>query len=306
MRKALLAIALLASSHAARAATAYEALQTLGKLKGEAVLDNVTEVRGEKGAPEPRTWKITGKNSAGGAGGKEYSVQGRQIASERAASPAGSALNMNQLSLDSDGAYTVAERQAKKAGFAYDHASYTLRSGTKSGSPVWEVRLSDENSGSIGRVNISATTGNVLSSEGLVNRPKPVAAAKPAPAPEPAPYVAPAPRYQPTPPPRYQPAPATREPEPQYREERAASGGATPGIQRASDQANQFFDRVGNHMTRRGHQFGDFFHNLFTGDRRDSAGPHGSRTDSGYAPSPEPAPARRGEEDYVRPSRVRD
>lgn len=297
MRKALLAFAVLLASQAARAATAYEALQTLGKQKGEAVLDNVTEVRGEKGAPEPRTWKITAKNTGGRPGGKEYSVQGKQITSERAASPAGAAMNMNQLSLDSDGAHTVAERQAKKAGFAYDHANYTLRAGTKSGSPVWEVRLTDEKSASAGRVNISATTGNVLSSDGLTNRPKPVAAAKPVPGAEPEPYVAPAPRYQPAPAPRY-------EPEPQYREERIASGGTTPGIQRAGDQAGQFFDRVGNHMNRRGHQIGDFFHNIFTGDRRDTAGPHGSRPESDYAPAP--APTRRGEEDYVRPSRVRD
>lgn len=305
MRKALFAFAILAASQTARAATAYEALQILGKQKGEAVLDNVTEVRGEKGAPEPRTWKITAKNTGGRAGGKEYSVQGKQITSERAASPSGAAMNMNQLSLDSDGAHTVAERQAKKAGFAYDHASYALRAGTKSGSPVWEVRLTDENSASAGRVNISATTGNVLSSEGLTNRPRPVVTARPVPAPAPEPYVAPAPRYQPAPAPRYQPAPEPQyEPEPRYRQERTVSGGINPGVQRAGDQAGQFFDRVGNHMNRRGHQIGDFFHNIFTGDRRDTAGPHGSRPESDYAPAP--APARRGEEDYIRPSRVRD
>ncbi len=325
MRKALLAFAILAATQSARGATAYEALQTLGKQKGEAVLDNVTEVRGEKGAPEPRTWKITSKNAGGRAGGKEYSVQGKQITSERAASPSGAAMNMNQLSLDSDGAHTVAERQAKKAGFAYDHASYTLHAGTKSGSPVWEVRLSDEKSASAGRVSISATTGNILSTEGLTNRAKPVAAARPAPAPAPPrapapapePYVAqvpryepaPAPRYQPAPEPRYQPAPVPRyDSEPRYREERTPSReyGSGSGSQRIGDQAEQVFDRVGNHMNRRGHQIGDFFHNLFTGDRRDTAGPHGSRPASDYSPSPAPAPTRRGEEDYVRPSRVRD
>ena len=297
MRKALFVFAILAASQTARAATAYEALQILGKQKGEAVLDNVTEVRGEKGAPEPRTWKITSKNTGGRAGGKEYSVQGKQITSERTVNPSGSAMNMNQLSLDSDGAHTVAERQAKKAGFAYDHANYALRAGTKSGSPVWEVRLTDEKSASDGRVNISATTGNVLSSEGLTNRPKPVAAVKPVPAPAREPYVPPAPRYQPTPVPNY-------EPEPQYREERTVSGNGNRGAQGVGDQAGQFADRVGNHMTRRGRQIGDFFHNVFTGDRRNTAGPHGSGPDTGYSPAP--APTRRGEEDYVRPTRVRD
>ena len=293
MIKALLALAVLVASQAARAATAYEALQTLGKLKGETLLDNVTEVRGEKGVPEPRTWKIAVKN-AGRAGGKEYSVQGKQITAERAARADGAPMNMNQLSLDSDGAHTVAERQAKKAAFAYDHANYTLRAGSKSGSPIWEVRLTDEQSGNTATVNVAATTGNVLSTDGLTNRRKAVAGAPaplPAPAPEPAPYVTPAPA------PRYQPAPEDRSAQP-------SSGRYSPGFQRANDDANQFFDRVGNHMERRGHQIGDFFHNLFTGDRRHTAGPHGSRPEPDYAPAP--APARKGDEDYVRPSRVRD
>jgi hypothetical protein len=288
MRTALLAFATVIASQAAHAATAYEALRVLGEKKGEAFLDNTTEVRGEKGAPEPKSWKITVKSSAGSTSGKTFTVQGKQIAGDRAGRAEGSALNMSQLSLDSDGAHTVAEREAKKTAFAYDHASYWLHSGSKSGAPVWEVRLIDEQSGSTGTVNISATTGKVLSTDGLSARRKPIAAAPvedPAPTPAPAPAPAPEPRYQPVP------------------DERPTKGrGATEGIRRASDDTNEFLDRagqrVGNHLERRGKQIGDFFHNLFTGDHRDTAGPHhGSR----------PAPARgAADEDYVKPSRVRD
>ncbi len=283
MRTALLAIAIVLASQLARAATAYEALRTLGEKKGEAFIDNTCEVRGEKGAPEPKVWKITVKNSAGSTSGKVFSVQGKQLLGDRATAAGGAALNMSQLSLDSDGAHTVAEREAKKTSFAYDHASYWLHAGSKSGAPVWEVRLTDEQSGSAATVNISATTGKVLSSEGLSARRKPIAAA-PAPADEP--------EFAPAPAPRYQPAPDERP-------VRTTNGKFSPSLQRANDGAEEFFDRVGNHMTRRGRQFGDFFHNLFTGDRRNTAGPHeGSRS--------APAPARGTDEDYVRPSRVRD
>jgi hypothetical protein len=130
-------------------------------------------------------------------------------------------------------------------------------------------------------LHIAATTGNILSTDGLVNRRRAVVTA-PAPAPPP-PVAAPAPRYDPEP------------------EERPAPRGLTPGIQRASDEANQFFERVGNHMQRRGRQIGDVFHNLFTGDRRNTAGPHGTRS------GPTPLPPRANDDtDYVRPSRVRD
>ena len=290
MRTAILAFSIILASQAARAATAYEALRVLGEKKGEAFLDNTTEVRGEKGAPEPKSWKITVKSAAGSTNGKTYTVQGKQLVGDRAATAESTALNMSQLSLDSDGAHTVAEREAKKASFSYDHANYRLRSGSKAGAPIWEVNLIDEQRKNTGTVKISATTGKVLSTDGLTARRKPVAAApveQPAPAPEPIPAPAPVPRYQPV---------------PEERVVRSQGGGS--GTHRASDDANEFLDRagnrVGNHLSRRGRQVGDFFHNLFTGDRRDTAGPHGSRPEQDYAPQ------RRSDEDYVRPSRVRD
>ena len=278
MRLALLAFTIVFASQAARAVTAYEALRILGKQKNEALLDNVTEVRGEKGAPQPRVWKILVKDAAARGGAKEFSVQGSKLAGERPANASGTPMNMSQLNLDSDGVHTIAEREAKKVAFAYDHASYTLRAGSKGGSPVWEIRLTDDQSGESAMLNIAATTGNVLSTEGLVNRRKTVLAA-------PVPAPVPVPRDQ---------------PEPDEPAAKPAPRGITPGIQQASDGANQFFDRVGNHMERRGRQISDVFHNLFTGDHRDTAGPHGSR------PGPTPLPPRKGDDDYVRPSRVRD
>ena len=288
MRPALLAFAVILAAQSAHAATAYEALRTLGKQKGEALLDNVTEMHGENGMPQPRVWKILVKDTAARGGAKEYSVQGGKLAGEQAARASGSPMNMGQLNLDSDGVHTVAEREAKKVAFAYDHAGYTLRTGSNGGSPVWEIRLIDDQSGDSARLNIAASTGNILSTDGLVKRQKPVAAAH-APAPVVAPAPAPAPRYV---------------AEPEERPAKPAPRGITPGIQQASEDVNHSLDdfghRVNNHIQRRGRQIGDLFHNLFTGDHRDTAGPHGS------PPGATPLPARPGDEDYVKPSRVRD
>ncbi len=303
MRTVFLAFTIVLASHAARAATAYEALRVLGKQKTEALLDNVTEVRGDNGAPQPRVWKILVQDAAARGGAKEFSVQGNRVTGEQAAPAAGAPMNMSQLNLDSDGVQTVAAREAKKVAFTFDHASYTLRAGSKGGSPVWEIRLTDDKSGDSAMLNIAATTGNVLATEGLggTSR-KPVAAA-----PRIAPAPAPAPRYDPVPEPRYDPEPVPRyDPPPRYVDEPYRPGPrVAPGLQRANDETNEFFERVGNHMERRGRQIGDAFHNLFTGDHRDTAGPHGSG--SGSRPGPTPLPPRRGDEtDYVRPSRVRD
>jgi hypothetical protein len=282
MRSALLAFTLLVAAQPAGAATAYEALRILGKQKSEALLDNTIEVRGDKGAPQPHVWKITVKDATARGGAKEFSIQATRLAGEQAAQAGGSPMNMSQLNIDSDGVHTVAEREAKKVAFAYDHASYTLRAGSKGGSPVWEIRLTDDRSGDTASLHIAATTGNILSTEGLTNRRKAVAAT-PALPPAPAAVAAPSPRYQPT---------------PEERPTQPAPRGGTPGVQQTGDG---FFDRVGNHFGRRGRQIGDVFHNLFTGDHRDSAGPNGSR------PGPTPIPPRaKDDTDYVKPSRVRD
>ncbi len=273
MRLALLAFTTLLATQTVRATTAYEALRILGKQKNEALLDNIIEMRGDKGSPQPRVWKIIVKDATARGGAREFSVQGTRLTGEQAAQTTGAPMNMSQLNLDSDGVHTVAEREAKKVTFSYDHASYTLRAGSKGGSPVWEIRLTDEKSGGAASLHIAATTGNVLSSEGLVNHPKPAAA-----------IPAPAPRYQ---------------PEPEQRDPRPAPQGVARRVEPDNPEPNRFFDRLGNHMSRRGRQIGDAFHNLFTGDNRDSAGPRDPR------PGP-PPPRANDDTDYVRPSRVRD
>ena len=83
MRTALLAFILAITSQSVRATTAYEALRILGKQRGEAILDKVTEVRGERGAPQPREWKIIVKDSAARSGVKEFDVQGARLLGEK-------------------------------------------------------------------------------------------------------------------------------------------------------------------------------------------------------------------------------
>lgn len=282
MRPTLLIFTLILATQTARAATAYEALRILGNKNGEAVLDNITEVHGEKGSPQPSVWKVLVKDSAARGGAREFSITGARFTGEQAARGGGSPMNMSQLNLDSDGAHTIAEREAKKAAFPYDHASYTLRAGSKGGAPVWEIHLTDHRSGSTATLNIAATTGAVLATEGLSGR-KPAAVPHTPIAQQPTP----APRVQPLPDeqiPPVTPAPRTNAPPPN----------------RAGGDPGQFFNRVGNHMSRRGRQIDDFFHNLFTGDSRDTAGPHGSH------PGNTPPPPASRDEDFVKPSRIRD
>ena len=149
--------------------TAYEALRVIEKSRGASVIDRVIEVRGAKGAPQPRTWKVVVLDEKTPGGVREFDVQGTAISAERTPQAAGSGepMNMSQLNLDSDGAHTVAEREAKKNGFAYDHASYLLHSGGKGGVPIWEIRLVDEQNENVAVMTMGAETGKLLTTNGL-------------------------------------------------------------------------------------------------------------------------------------------
>ncbi|MEO6785540.1 MAG: hypothetical protein ABI318_05340, partial [Chthoniobacteraceae bacterium] len=235
------------------------------------------------GAPQPQVWRILVKDPAARGGAREFSVQGTRLTGEQAARASGTPMNMNQLNLDSDGVHTVAEREAKKVAFSYDHASYTLRAGSKGGSPMWEIRLTDDQSGDSAMLNSAATTGNILSTEGLVRHSRSVAVA---PVPVPVPVPAPVPRYV---------------AEPDERPIKPAPRGLVPAVQRAGDHVNDFLERAGNHFREGGHQIGDAFHFFFTGEHLDSSEPRRSPR-----PRATPLPPRPGDEDFVKPSRVRD
>lgn len=279
MRKALLtlSIATALACPSLRGATAYEALRVLGKQGGESLLDSVTEVRGSNGVPQPREWKIIVKDSATRGGAREYDVQGTKLLGKKSPSfPAADALmNMNQLNLDSDGVHQVAETEAKKTGFAYDHANYALRAGARGGSPVWEIQLIDKEGGGIAKLIVSASTGNIISKDGLDGR----RTARPADRP-----------------------PEDRPPARTARTQDPADRGASSDSPRTGESFRNFVGRVGNHMERRGRQVGDFFHNVFSADKRHTAGPHGSSGTDEDRPPARPAK----DTDYVRPSRVRD
>ena len=246
------------------AATAYDALGTVGKQRGDKTLDRVVEVRGLNGAPSPREWKITVEDSTTRSGVREFAVEGTKLVSERAPAngATGAPLNVNRLNLDSDGVNTIAIREAKKTGYLYDHTDYILRAGSKGGTPVWEVRLVDSQSGDVATLQLSADTGTVLSAEGLNKS-----------------HSAPVTPREGRQEPRYT---EERPPEPRYsdpRPDRNDRRAPSEGLQRAGDGLNNFIVRSGYHMERRFRQIGDKFHNLFTGDSRDTAGPHRPRDD---------------------------
>ena len=134
MKRVLLTASLFALAAAALADdTAYTALRVVGRSQGKDAINHVVELRGRSGSPQPAVWKVTLDEPRARGGVREIDVQRGKIISERtpaAARTPGRTMNFNQLNLDSDGAFTVANQEAQKGGIPFDHVDYILSSGT--------------------------------------------------------------------------------------------------------------------------------------------------------------------------------
>jgi hypothetical protein len=176
MRRALFICTVLVASWVVPAATAadtaYAALRIVGKQNGAQLLDRVVEVRGRAGAPNPEVWKIVIDDPHARGGIREVEVQRGRIIGERTPTtrPLNRPMNFNQLNLDSEGAFTIANQEAQKAGVPFQRIDYTLKSGNGSGAPVWQLQLFDERGGDIGLLQIAADSGTILRQEGLEPR----------------------------------------------------------------------------------------------------------------------------------------
>lgn len=145
---------------------AYEALRTVGREKGENWLRSLVEMRGVDGDPQPARWLLTFRDENARGGVREFAVTRRGVVSERApvrvpASAPAEVMSARALNLDSTGAFTAANKQAAAAKVGFHSLNYLLQN--KRGIPVWLVLLFDANGAEVGKMEISAQDGSLVS-----------------------------------------------------------------------------------------------------------------------------------------------
>ncbi len=148
--------------------TAYQALRTIGAQRSQTDLNNVVEVKGRNGTPQPTSWIIVLNDPAARGGVRELEVAKNRIISERtpvkeySGQPEGAVLNFAKLNLDSEGAFSVAENEVRNSRLeGFYAADYLLRRGDN-GKPIWIIQLLDQDKHTIGSITIAADTGVVL------------------------------------------------------------------------------------------------------------------------------------------------
>ena len=149
--------------------TAYQALRILGTERSPALLNTAIEVKGLNGTPQPTSWTILLNDPLARGGVREIEIAKGHIVGERTPVKAysgqgeGIVLNYKSLNLDSEGAFAVAEAEARGAKVGFYGADYLLRCNEGGTAPVWVIQLLDAKLHSIGSVSIAADTGAVIS-----------------------------------------------------------------------------------------------------------------------------------------------
>jgi hypothetical protein len=132
-------------------------------------LQNVIEVKGRNGTPQPLVWTILINDPLARGGVREIEVSNGHVTSERtpiktySGQGDGIALNFQKLNLDSQGAFAVAETEARNAKIGFFSVDFDLRCQEAGAAPIWIVQLLDDQQHSVGNVHVAADTGAVVS-----------------------------------------------------------------------------------------------------------------------------------------------
>ena len=149
----------------------YEALRVVGGEFGRDALQQIVSIRGDKGDPQPKKWKIVVEDPQGGSV-RELQVADGKIDSDDeadrdvAGSTEGATIDVSRLNLDSSGAYAVASHTAEASHTSFATADYTLRTDDR-GEPMWIVTLRNRSSRPVGTIYIGGTQGIVRRTEGM-------------------------------------------------------------------------------------------------------------------------------------------
>ncbi len=167
-----LAVAILGSATGAWAQrpnlSAREALGLVSSQFGPESVRWVAEMRAQGGVPQPSDWQLLAYDQrapkllyrfwAGGGRAGDGGVDDQRYPDDV---PVGY-FSLSQISVDSVAAFTIAEGQARQAKMAFDSCDYLLRLREFSREPVWRLELLDGSRQIVGKLYISAATGEVL------------------------------------------------------------------------------------------------------------------------------------------------
>ena len=148
--------------------SARQGIDAVGAQFGPGAVQWLAEIRGRSGIPQPNSWEILAYNDRSPgllhkfwAGGGRVGDAGADATRYPVNIPVGY-FSANQIAVDSVAAFTIAEGEARKARMAFDSCDYLLRVREYSTEPIWRLELLDPRRQLVGKIYLSARTGEVL------------------------------------------------------------------------------------------------------------------------------------------------
>lgn len=148
--------------------SARDALGLVASQYGPQAVQWVAEMRAQGGVPQPSDWQILAFEQRAPrllyrfwAGGGRAGDGGPDDMRYPDDVPVGY-FNASQIAVDSVAAFTIAEGEARKARMAFDSCDYLLRLREYSSEPVWRLELIDATRRLVGKIYLSATSGQVM------------------------------------------------------------------------------------------------------------------------------------------------
>lgn len=148
--------------------SAREALGIISAQFGPRATQWVAELRAKGGVPQPFEWDVVAFDDRAPRLLYRFSVAGGRAADQGVDrqfypdyAPAGY-FSANQIVVDSVAAFTIAEGEARKAKMAFDSCDYVLRVRDFSTEPIWRLDLLDVRRAVVGKIYLSANSGEVL------------------------------------------------------------------------------------------------------------------------------------------------
>jgi hypothetical protein len=148
-------------------ATAYQALEYYSGSRKNA-FDNIFVVRGEGGLPQPGEWTLfRGRSNGPSFQTTAIKANGVILTGDAPArvvglEPHAQEINFSVLNVDSNAAWQIAKREARKEGFKFGRVDYVLKTNPIAGVPAWSMRLFNEGRATVGELTISGATGEIL------------------------------------------------------------------------------------------------------------------------------------------------
>jgi hypothetical protein len=153
---------------AATAQTAQTAISVIEKEKGAAFVENLIEIKGARGEPQPPSWTFRFNEPAARGGLREIVVQGGQILSER--TPVRGfggtgdlpTLPVKLINLDTRAVFNLANQAAIRQGLGFHWLDYALRPDVQTSQPVWYLTFIDVFGARVGDMSVDAKSLRIL------------------------------------------------------------------------------------------------------------------------------------------------